>query len=254
MKNDISALWFAAFVLGVLVLAFVLERRNGRRVIKAAEAHREAERAAEAREAQNKAREEQKLATRRLARERARIAYPDLVDAVEADTDPIGPLAPYSASDMRCIGEAFDLVEGEIQRHIRNHPRLWPIEYRELEEVKEALYEALDFPKGFTVDEGRPSEHLGEPVRVIDCGEAGKIKLFTAAQVEAARDKSGRTQEVYLLQRLYDAPNLARRVLERAKAHEEQIEREKREAEEAVTTKLDDLPPLPPPALPKNAG
>jgi hypothetical protein len=93
-------------------------------------------------------------------------------------------------------------------------------------------------------------------VRVIDCGEAGKIKLFAAAQVEAARKESGRAADVELLRRLHDAPNLAHRVLDRAKAHEEQIDREKREAEEAVTTNFDDLPPLPPspPPLPRNEG
>jgi len=43
------------------------------------------------------------------------------------------------------------------------------------------------------------------------------------------------------------APNVARRLLHSAKARTEKIEREKREAEEAITTKLEDLPPLPRP-------
>jgi hypothetical protein len=86
-----------------------------------------------------------------------------------------------------------------------------------------------------------PSEHLTDPVRIIDCGEAGKIELFSPKQVEAAREKSGHNRYVAILQRCHDAPNVARRVLERAKERE----RQQQEAVDAITKKVDDLPPLP---------
>src|SRR5262245_63269219 len=95
-----------------------------------------------------------------------------------------------------------------------------------------------------------PSPQLA-PVRFIDCGEAGKIEFYTAAQIEAARKECGWTRYVTFLKHCYDAPNVARRVLDRVKAREEQIKREKRAAEEAITTKLEDLPPLPSPPLPE---
>jgi hypothetical protein len=92
----------------------------------------------------------------------------------------------------------------------------------------------------------RPSEYLDEPARFIDCGDAGQIELFTAAQVKAARDRSGRTEYVASLEGRSRAPDIARRVIERAKAREEMIERQKQEAKDAITTSVDDLPPLPP--------
>jgi hypothetical protein len=108
-------------------------------------------------------------------------------------------------------------------------------------------YGARDIPK-----KGEPSEFLKGPARIIDCGEAGQIELFTVDQVQAARDQSGRTAYVDFLRRCYEAPNVARRVIERVTAHDEMIKRKMRVARNAITTKVDDLPPLPPPALPSN--
>jgi len=74
------------------------------------------------------------------------------------------------------------------------------------------------------------------------CGEAGKIELFTPEQVEDARRESNFDQYIDAIQRCYDdAPNIARRVIERTKERE----RQQQEAVDAITTKVDDLPPLP---------
>ena len=52
--------------------------------------------------------------TRRAARERAQIAYPELLDPREADRDPIGPFGGYGREDLERIRAASELeAEGE---------------------------------------------------------------------------------------------------------------------------------------------
>jgi hypothetical protein len=178
--------------------------------------------------------------TRRLARERARIAYPELLDAREADRDPIGPFGGYETEDVGRIRAARALIEDEIERVPKN-------ERAALEDELSTLWCAVDYSnRAFDIPKnGEPSKHLHGPVRIIDCGEAGKIELFTPKQVEAARDESGRTRYIAFLKRCYHAPDVARRAIARTKARDEAIERGRREAEAAITTKIDDLPTLP---------
>jgi len=89
-----------------LIAASVLHRRKR---INADEVRRQRERAAE-READK--REERDREVRRVARERARIAYPELLDAQEADRDPdpIGPFGEYETQDCARIQAACGLV------------------------------------------------------------------------------------------------------------------------------------------------
>jgi len=164
--------------------------------------------------------------TRRAARERARIAYPELLDALDADRDPIGPFGGYGSEDLKRIRAAIDLEDKS--------------EDEALDVWCGFNYGAFDNPKN-----GVPSKFLNEPVRIIDCGEAGKIELFTREQVEAARQESGRSTYIAFIEHCHRAPDAARRDIERAKARDEAIERERREAEAAITTKIDDLPTLP---------
>jgi hypothetical protein len=95
-------------------------------------------------------------------------------------------------------------------------------------------------------DHGFDDLKLGAPGRVIDCGEAGQIRLYTVAQVEVARQESGLTDYLTWLDQKARALELAKEIVERARM----LEQKEREAEEArlasITTKVDDLPPLPP--------
>jgi hypothetical protein len=174
------------------------------------------------------------------------------------DTEPINRSPTYSDETEDRILKAGELITEEIARmEKRGAHRPSNPSHAELEEEAKTLECAVVFCGGRRgiPEKGRPSAYLDKPVGLIDCGEAGKLELFTASQVEAARERSGRTRYVTYLQRGYDALSVADRVLDRAKARAERIEREKLEAKEAITTKLDDLPPLPrtlPPPLPKD--
>ena len=178
--------------------------------------------------------------TRRAARERARIAYPELLDPREADQDPIGSFGGYETEDVERIRVARKLIEDEFERLPKGERAALEDELSTLWCAVDYSNRASDIPKN-----GEPSKYLDGPVRIIDCGEAGKIELFTHDQVEAARDQSGRSRYIAFLNRCYHAPDVARRAIARAKARDEAIEREKREAEAAITTKIDDLPALP---------
>src|SRR5262245_61189603 len=245
MSDDALAGLVLAGIAGIIIFLVAASVRRRKRNKEAAD---EARRRRWAVQDAEEEREEGYRAIRHDARERARIAYPELLDKVDADTDDIGPFAPYVAEDRARINEALSLVIRDIERIDkggRTQPHPSQTEWLALEEVYDSLMCAL-FYDCIPPKKGQPSAYLDEPVRIIDCGVAGKIELYPAAQVEAARERSGRAEYVDYLERRYDAPNVASRVLERAKKREEQIEREKREAEEAITTKLDDLPPLPP--------
>ena len=82
-------------------------------------------------------------------------------------------------------------------------------------------------------------------LRNIDCGEAGRIELFSPGQVEAACKRSGFIDYVVDRESSVKAPEVAFRIVERAKARSEMIERKRWQAEAAVTTRMSDLPPLP---------
>jgi hypothetical protein len=220
----IAALSLGAAVLGFVILLILHDRR----IKVGEEARRQRDRIAIAREEQNRA-------TRRQARERARIAYPELYDAGEADTLP--PLDPVPDYDEERIRKALKLLEEEIARAETDCDPDFDEEY-------EVLCSFLN-AKWKTLERRDPSAYLNEPARFIDCGDAGRIELFTAAQVEAARECSGFTVYVIVRKRRAKAPEVAELVIARAKAHAELVEREKREAEAAITTKASDLPPLP---------
>jgi hypothetical protein len=228
MQEQVMAWLIIAGILALNVFGLVAYLRGQR--IEKARLQR-----ARAAEQKHQAHEE----TRRAARDRARIAYPELLDPREADRDPIGPFGGYETEDVGRIRVACDLIEDEIQRLPKG-------EWTALEDELSTLWCAVDYSnRAFDIPKnGEPSKYLDGPVRIIDCGEAGKIELFTPEQVEAARDESGRTRYIAFLKRCYHAPDVARRAIARAKARDEAIVREKREAEAAITTKIDDLPSL----------
>jgi hypothetical protein len=177
--------------------------------------------------------------TRRLARQRARIAYPELLDAQEADEPPRLEFLP---EDVERIRLACDLVKKEIE----GLPKSEGMERLDLEKEQKILSDAHLYSRAGYLEPppyyGLPSEHLNSPARIIDCGEAGKIELFTPEQAEDARRESEFDRYIDAIQRCHDgAPNVARGVIERAKERE----RLKQEAVDAITTKVDDLPPLP---------
>jgi hypothetical protein len=99
----------------------------------------------------------------------------------------------------------------------------------ELERERPSLWQGLEFVRersSFLHADGKPSHTWMRQAGFIDCGEAGKIELFTAARIDAACEQSGCAKNVDLLRHLHDAPIVAHRVLHRAKARAEQIERE----------------------------
>jgi len=231
--RDVVIGWLVAVLAGILFLFFLANRRRCRTE---EERLQRAQSAILAEERENEAREE----IRRIARERARIAYPELLDATEADKHPIEPFGEYRDHEKEDIHRARDLLEVEIRSS--SPAEQWALK-AEQETIDSGLaYMNSDPRESYQVS---ASEYLNGPARIIDCGDAGQIELFTAAQVEAARKQSGRAAHVAYLQRSYDAPDVARRVIDRAKAREEMIERQKQEAKDAITTKVDDLPPLP---------
>jgi hypothetical protein len=93
--------------------------------------------------------------------------------------------------------------------------------------------------------EERPSQYLDRPARIIDCDDAGKIELFTPAQIEAARDRSGYTEYANLLECCAKAPEVADRIIGHVKARDEMIERKSWETDGPIVMKISDLPPLP---------
>jgi hypothetical protein len=207
---------------------------------------RQAER--KAREERSRQMEERHRKTRRDARERARFAFPDLLDENEAKGfDESHPgRRELSGADCDLIYEARNLVRHDIES-IEAANRNCSHDYQHASPIAAKL-KLLD--KDLTTlgsvyeDHGYNKLKLGAPARVIDCGEAGEIRLYTVAQVEVARQESGLTNYLTWLDQKARAQELAKEIVERARM----LEQKEREAEEArlasVTTKLDDLPPL----------
>jgi hypothetical protein len=232
-------------MLGIGLIFVLSEFRKDRRA-------RLLEEGARASERRQRDREQQHLRTRREARERARLAFPELLDEDEAKAvDQSHPgLKKLSGPDEDLICEAQELVRAEIEV-IKSTRPYWSYEDERSSSVAKNL-KSLDEEVtilGSAYEDTTPnvgvSLHLGTPARIIDCREAGLINLYTAAQVEDARRESGFTDYLAFLDRRALAPEVARQIVERARMAEQR----KREAEEArlasITTKLEELPPLP---------
>jgi hypothetical protein len=179
------------------------------------------------------------------ARERARLAFPELLDDDEAkgfDENHAG-LKELSGPDYDLIYKAKDLLREEIEALKVANPD-WSYS-RGIGKKLESLNEDLTTLKSADEDRGYRDLDLGTPARVIDCGTAGQVNLYTAAQVKHARKESGVADYLAFLERRARAPQRAKQIVERARL----AEQKEREAEEArlasITTKLEDLPPLP---------
>jgi hypothetical protein len=71
------------------------------------------------------------------------------------------------------------------------------------------------------------------------------VLLYTRDQVEAAREQSGYDEHDRFLRDRAEAPELARKIIEREQLRKEAEAAAKREAEAAITTRIDELPELP---------
>ncbi len=187
------------------------------------------------------------------------MAFPELLDTHEAEGDVNDPALNRALTgvDFELIEEAKELVRRDMNALEAANPGMQsdsqhydsmgspvdgPVsEWLALDEKLDTLQAPYEDKKSYETI----SLYLGTPERIIDCGEAGRIDLYTSAQVQRAQEESGVSDHLEFLRRQAAAPELARRIVERAKL----IEQKTREAEEAhiasITTKIEDLPPLP---------
>jgi hypothetical protein len=241
MTGDQQSALFFLFIVGLAFCWHWKVKLRDARIRRMAEAAREQKLAADAGERQ---RQEQYQRTRTEARERARIAFPELLDESEAKGfDKSHPgLRELSGPDYDLIYEARKFVREEIEAIKAANPD-WP-HSASLGKELEPLDEDLSTLESVDEDCGHDELDLGTPARIIDCGAAGQVNLYTAAEVENARNESGVTKCLALLDLRARAPELAKQIVERAKL----VELKKREAEEAhlasITTKLEELPPV----------
>jgi hypothetical protein len=173
------------FGIGLIFVRSEIRKDRRARVIE--EAAREKKLAADESERKRRAREQQHLRTRQEARERARLAFPDLLDENEAkgfDENHPG-LKELSGPDYDLVYEAKELIRQEIGTLKVANPD-WS-DSRGIGKTLESLNEDLTTLKSADEDRGYRDLDLGTPERIIDCGEAGPIKLYTAAQVQTAR-------------------------------------------------------------------
>lgn len=240
----------------VIFCTFVAWRRRTfrLRIEEAERQQRLCEQEHQAREARERQVQEQHSNTRREARERARIAYPELLEVSEVEgLDPIGPSPEISGSDYELIVRARDLLFAEKAAIEAADPSIRHLGYSgadpnplkdQWQELCRELSE-LDVADKDAPPCGKASLYLVSPARIVDCGEAGRINLFTAEQIEAALKESGVADYTEFLRCQADAPILAREIIERVRL----AEQKKHEAKEAhiasITTRLEDLPPLP---------
>lgn len=250
-NNDVIGL---IVLLSVVLLAVLAEwhRRSSNRRIEEAERQ---QRVSEAEHAAREAAEHRRVTTLKEARERARLAFPDLL---EADGVRVPDPPPISESDKALVEQAYEIVREEIAELEAAHPLLRMFDdesYSSTDPVKKRWYALRGELNALvtTGHEGPPYEDpapflVETPARIIDCGEAGHIELFDPAQVAYAMEASGADDYVEFLERCARAPDAARTVMERTN--------KKREAEEAhlasITTRFEDLPPLPNSNDPKN--
>jgi hypothetical protein len=207
------------------------------------DAKRRAAHEAVKREQAQKARKDSEV--RNVARERARLAFPDLLNGDEAkgfdDSHP--GMKELSAPDYDLIYEARKFVREAIEVIKAANP-----DWRYSSPVGEKLAplnEDLSALESADEDRGYRELDLGTPARIIDCGAAGQVNLYAAAVVMDARKQAGIPDYLAFLDRRARAPKLAMAIVKRARL----AEQKEREAEEArlasITTKLEDLPPLP---------
>ena len=162
------------------------------------------------------------------ARERARIAFPDYLDSEEINNfldDDQWAALPNSDRDYQQIWDAQKLLSYE--------PSL-------VSEDEVELFESVSEGIG-----QKPDVELGEPSRIIDCGAAGKLELFSAEVVNFARNDAGVDKFIADLGRFRMAHKKAVEVAQRYKDFERQRQRDDRARIDALTTTLDELPPLP---------
>jgi hypothetical protein len=246
MQKEIGVLLVLG-ALALLLVGVVMLYLRGRRIRiqkEAARRHqnREDARIADAEELQ----QQQYLEVRRVARERARVAYPDLLEKNEANGESCNEEFVPGPGDLELIREAQGLLDAEIVELSKDPAaRLGSGEtkakFQTLKYESQVLASVQSDPPSYR----RPALYLEVPARIIDCGEAGKVELFTSTQVEAARERSGYSDFVRFLEERNEAPKLATEIIERLRLGSEAAEQEKRNAEAAITTRLEDLPPLP---------
>lgn len=163
-------------VFGVVLLARrgrqVQEVERQRRIARAAQDRVDAER--------EDAQEEQHPQIRQEARARARIAFPDLLDEQEAvGFDSAAADIKFTQAEYELIDDARGLATQQLEALASGNPTIAGFALHEAIATLEAPFE--DEPGYDEV-----SLYLGEPERVVDCGAAGSIKLFTPAQVRIA--------------------------------------------------------------------
>jgi hypothetical protein len=162
-----------------------------------------------------------------------------LLDLAEADRLP-SLSRELTCDEEKHAGEALDLLRREEKLFAEVYEN-----FSAREKDRGVLATALMARKYGVAPEERPSQYLDGPARIIDCDDAGKIELFTPAQIEAARDRSGYTEYANLLECCAKAPEVADRIIGHVKARDEMIERKSRETDGPIVMKISDLPPLP---------
>jgi hypothetical protein len=219
--SPVQQLAFGIVVLTAVVALLTISYVRGRRVRLQEEAAR---RARLVREEEDERAEETHRATLLAARERARIAYPDLLDAAEADAvdrDKQG-LLRLPAVDEDLVRNALGIIAEEQAANRRpGDPRFGDTAQRnrwqDLEFQRHLLESIHDDPPTYR----RPSRCLQHPQRIIDCGNAGKVELFSIEQVTRAREESGFTRYISFLEDRHDAPQVASDIIERARREAE---------------------------------
>ena len=138
-----------------------------------------------------------------VARERARLAFPELMTADEAlciDPTNISLEPMRSRVDEIAISRALEEIANDES----------VATYSERQILK--LEPDIDFP------DGAPSLELGAPARIIDCGSAGSIELYTSEQVDIARQDADWTQYIYQVEAYAGAPELGRQIIQLSSA------------------------------------
>src|SRR5262245_15342954 len=234
----------AGVVLLLALMLLVAAYIRGHRIRVRAEESRSRARAAERlAEAEEERLEQERMRVRREARERARMVYPDLLGADEANG--VGERRVRTElldSELAKIQEALGILDEEIAQLKRVHGPFGQSEALSRLEGERRLLERLveeDSPKY-----RKSSDYLEGPARIIDCGEAGKVQLYSREQVQAARQQSGFGDFLQYLADYKEAPSLANDIIRRAMEREEAERQAKLRAERAITTKLEELPPL----------
>jgi len=161
-------------------------------------------------------------------RARAKLAFPNYLDADEAN-DLFSDDEKHSIYMFDEILEQIDAAETLL----RIDPGL----------ASDAEREILNSaPRRIDKE---PVLDLGPPQRIIDCGDAGEIYLFSSDQVQLARSEAGVDVFTGRLRKLEDANDTAGQIIRRHELIEQIRKKEEKDRKDALTTGLDELPPIP---------